>query len=63
MSGRHCELSRSTGCKAFLKDVSSNGTLLNGKRIAKNVEVGVARGVVWTVITHIMHNGVGSRWS
>lgn len=40
VSGRHCELIRGVGSVAYLKDVSSNGTLLNGKRITKNAEVG-----------------------
>ena len=43
VSGRHCEVRRGGGLMAFLKDVSSNGTLLNGKRITRNVEVGVVR--------------------
>ena len=39
VSGCHCILTRHPGSKVTLKDTSSNGTLLNGKRLDKNIEV------------------------
>ena len=40
VSGCHCVLSKTP--KATLKDTSTNGTLLNNKRVQRNVQVGTA---------------------
>ena len=41
VSGCHCILSRRDAeGKVSLKDTSTNGTLLNGKRLKRNVNVG-----------------------
>lgn len=39
VSGCHCVLNRGSTLKATLKDTSSNGTLLNHKRLRKGMEV------------------------
>ncbi len=42
VSGCHCVFKRiNLGYKKILEDTSTNGTLLNGKRLKKNIEVGV----------------------
>lgn len=49
VSGCHCVLSRNP--RVTLRDTSTNGTLINNKRVKKNIEVGVAIwvGVAWRV--------------
>ena len=39
ISSLHCELSRDAEGRGYLKDLSSNGTLLNGARIGRNNQV------------------------
>lgn len=52
VSGCHCVLTRHLGSKVTLKDTSSNGTLLNGKRVEKNMEVRPP--VSLTILMHLL---------
>lgn len=46
VSRRHCILSRSSDGRCFVRDVSTNGTWLDGRRLAPNVEIEVRGGQV-----------------
>ena len=39
MSTRHCQLVKDEEGRKWVRDTSTNGTLLNGKRLEKNKEV------------------------
>ena len=39
MSTRHCQLLKDEEGRKWVRDTSTNGTLLNGKRLEKNKEV------------------------
>ncbi|XP_073257835.1 E3 ubiquitin-protein ligase CHFR-like isoform X2 [Porites lutea] len=42
VSGHHCSLSRDPDGKIWIEDVSTNGSLLNGKKITKNEKIQIS---------------------
>jgi len=49
VSSRHCVISRSPDGRCFVRDLSRNGTRLDGRRLVPNLEVEICPGQVLTV--------------
>lgn len=71
VSRRHCVLSRRRDGRCFIRDVSLNGTRVNGRRLVPNVEVELRAGQTVTVIdgfdlvleTAVNHDGMAADFS
>lgn len=51
VSALHCVFMRGEGGEALLKDVSTNGTLLNGSRLEKNMQVSCSNSILSFVLS------------